>query len=199
MSRISRNQVGIIALAGVGVVLGLALERPLPPAGGAPVPPIEISDLRGASGQRANIGEVLRPTVVMLSSKTCTYCKEALRDLSQLAGGRSAPGLWLVTLEGVQPGEQMLRDAGVAGARSLGPATSAAEVLLTFQTPGTPVFALLDSTGRTVRVVSGYRGRKAMSEWFAIMLGEGHQGGGLRVPDASAETPGRLTPLPRGT
>lgn len=172
MSRPTIVHLGIAALLGAGLYAGVKLEPPMRPPTQAPAPPIEISELRGASGERASLSEVQRPTVVMLSSRTCGYCKEALEDLSALAGNREVPGLWLVTLEGVQPGESMLSAAGVTGARSLGPATSAAEVLLTFQTPGTPVFAMLDSNGRTVRTMTGYPGRKAMAEWFSVMLGD---------------------------
>jgi hypothetical protein len=163
----------IIIAGAAGIVLGSRLEPPMPPASAVAVPPIRLDDLRDTSGARATPGELKGATVVMLSSLTCVYCKETLTELSRTANGRKARGLWLVTLQGAEASVEMLTQAGVDGARPLGPATSSAEALLTFQAPGTPVFALLDSTGRTVRVLPGYPGRERMKEWFAVMLGEG--------------------------
>ena len=155
-----------------GLWIGTRLE-PAVSAAAAPAPPLRVTELKGADGARAKIAELKGETVVMLSSENCGYCKETLRELQKRAAGKPATGLWVVNLEGAASASEMLRVAGIAGARALGPATSATETLLTFQTPGTPVFAVLDSTGRIVRVLSGYPGRAAMRDWFATMLREG--------------------------
>lgn len=171
-SSFARTLVVLAVFLAGGVWIGTLLEPANENAGATPVPPLRVAELRGADGARARVDELKGETVVMLSSKTCGYCKEALRDLGKLADGRPASALWLLNLEGAASADEMLRNAGVSGARALGPATSATEALLTFQTPGTPVFAVLDTTGRIVRVLSGYPGREGMRQWFAAMLGD---------------------------
>lgn len=170
--RLSFTHVLVAALLGAGLWIGRRME-PVVTAAAQPAPPLNVTDLRGTDGARARVDELHGKTVVMLSSESCGYCKEALRELRKRSAGRSVPGLWLVNLEGAASAETMLRVAGVAGARALGPATTATQTLLTFQTPGTPVFAVLDTTGRIVRVLTGYPGRDAMRDWFATMLGDG--------------------------
>lgn len=167
----SATYVLVAVFLAAGLWIGTRME-PVVTAAAEPAPPLKVTELRGTNGARASVGELRGNTVVMLSSETCGYCKEALRELKARSAGRAVPGLWLVNLEGATSAEEMLRAAGVSGARALGPATSATQALLTFQTPGTPVFAVLDTTGQIIRVLSGYPGREAMRGWFATMLGE---------------------------
>lgn len=160
------------ALAVTGVWVGGRLDPVSKETATTPPPPIEVGSLRDAGGARARVEEVGARRVVMLSSTSCGYCKEALRDMASRAGGRTADGLWLVTLEGADASRGMLQEAGVRGGRALGPADGATQALLTFQTPGTPVFALLDSTGRIIRAVSGYPGARRMEAWFDEILSQ---------------------------
>ena len=170
--RLSLTHVLVAGFLVVGLWIGTRLE-PAVSAAAAPVPPLKVTELKGTVGSRARVAELTGETVVMLSSESCGYCKETLRELQKHANGKAASGLWVVNLEGATSADEMLRVAGIAGARALGPATSATQTLLTFQTPGTPVFAVLDSTGAIVRVLSGYPGREKMRDWFATMLREG--------------------------
>lgn len=171
-ARISPTHILVAVFLAGGLWIGSRLE-PKVEALTEAAPPLRVTELKGIDGSRAKVEELRGETVVMLSSETCGYCKETLSELGKRAKGRPAKGLWLVTLEGAAMSEEMLRAANVSGARSLGPATSATQALLTFQTPGTPVFAVLDSTGQIVRVLTGYPGRDAMRQWFATMLGDG--------------------------
>lgn len=111
--------------------------------------------------------QAAQPIVVMLASESCTFCKEALHDLASLQGARPATGLWLMALEGAPTADSMLAAANVRGALAVGPVSSIDATMLTFQTTGTPVFAFVDSGGRTVRTIPGYPGRA----WLARELG----------------------------
>ena len=123
------------------------------------------------------------PAVLMVSSVSCDYCDEALRDAARLAGGRPLPGLRVLTLEGVADGARMLARTGVRGAWLAEPAGNADRVLLTFRVPGTPVFAVVDSGGRVTRVVPGYPGAAGVAAMLAPMLAPpfGPSGGGQQV------------------
>src|SRR5687767_11483432 len=56
--------------------------------------------VRTLDGQVTSLKTVSTPTVVMISSETCTFCKSALRDMGRIAAGRPLAGLRVVTLEG---------------------------------------------------------------------------------------------------
>jgi hypothetical protein len=129
-------------------------------------------DMRALGGEVVPVATPGTPSVVMVSSETCGYCKRALGDLGEMSGGRPLPRLRLVTLEGAEGGVSMLRTAGVSGATLLGPTSSRDRTLLTFQLPGTPTFVALDARGRVTHAMVGYPGREALSSWYRVMAGE---------------------------
>jgi hypothetical protein len=128
-----------------------------------------VRDARGRTVPLVPDGE---PAVVMISSRTCGWCKRALRDLGEMAGGRPLPRLRLLTLEGAAEGAPMVAKEAIAGAVLLGPAGSADQVQLTFRYPGTPTFLAVDRRGRVVRTLPGYPIREEMRHWFAVMVGD---------------------------
>jgi len=113
-----------------------------------------------------------RPTIVMVSSQTCGWCKRALADLGEMAGGRPLTNLTLLTLEGASVGTPMVEKESIVGARLVGPAGSSDQVLLTFRYPGTPTFVAIDRNGRVVKTMPGYPIREEMRHWFAVMVGD---------------------------
>jgi len=128
-----------------------------------------VRNIDGATVPIVNDGE---PAIVMINSRTCGYCKIALRDLGQYANGRSASRLRMLTLEGAPEGLPMLQDANIRGAVALGPATSQSQVLLTFRYRGTPTFVAVDGDGRIRGTMAGYPGAERLASWFDVMLGE---------------------------
>lgn len=133
---------------------------------------IAALDVRTAGGEVMRLTDAGHPTVVMVVSKTCGVCKEALRDFGQIAAGRPLDRLRVVTLEGAAEGAPMVQTAGVRGALLTGPVSRSAEAFFTFQIRGTPTFLGLDADGRVLRVVPGYPGREAFASWVGVMLGE---------------------------
>jgi thioredoxin-related protein len=129
-------------------------------------------ELRALDGEVARAAQDGTPTIVMVSSETCGYCKRALRDMGEMSGGRPLSRLRVVTLEGAAGGVPMLRAAGVQGATSLGPASQSARTMLTFQLPGTPTFVALDARGRVTHAMVGYPGREGMASWYRAAAGE---------------------------
>ncbi len=113
-----------------------------------------------------------QPTIVMISSLTCGWCKRALADLGQMSAGRPLPNLTLLTLEGAAEGSAMLQKEGITGARLVGPAGGNETVMLTFRYPGTPTFIAIDRNGRVVRTMPGYPIPEEMKHWYAVMVGD---------------------------
>ena len=113
-----------------------------------------------------------QPTIVMISSRTCSWCKQALSDIGEMSKGRAVPRLTVLTLEGAEVGTPMLESERISGARLVGPAGSSGKVFLTFRYPGTPTFLAIDRNGRVVRTMPGYPGRQELQRWFAVMVGE---------------------------
>lgn len=128
-----------------------------------------VRDINGSTVPIVNDGE---PAIVMINSRTCGYCKIALRDLGQYANGRSASRLRMLTLEGAPDGLPMLEAANIRGAVPLGPATSQSQVLLTFRYRGTPTFVAVDGDGRIRGTMPGYPGAERLASWFDVMLGD---------------------------
>jgi protein-disulfide isomerase len=127
---------------------------------------------RTLDGVELPLRAVTEPTVVMVSSETCQYCKASLHEMGRVAAGRPLRRLRLVTLEGAAAGVPMVRAAGVAGATLAGPVSPAAEALFTFQIRGTPTFVALDGRGRVTRTLVGYPGPAAFRGWIDVMLGD---------------------------
>ncbi len=113
-----------------------------------------------------------QPVILMVSSRTCTWCKRALKDLGELSAGRPLPRLKVITLEGAAEGVPMLAKEGITGAQLVGPVGSADQVLLTFRYPGTPTFVAIDRNGRVVKTLPGYPIREEMKHWYAVMVGD---------------------------
>jgi hypothetical protein len=111
------------------------------------------------------------PAILMVNSKSCSFCRLALKEIASQQGRDAVPLLRVVTLEGAEVGAQMLSMMGVRGAYSTGPDGESDQVLLTFRIPGTPVFARTDSAGRIVETVHGYPGPKVIARWLPIMKG----------------------------
>jgi hypothetical protein len=128
--------------------------------------------VRDSADARVPLAPVGRPAILMVNSKTCGFCRMALKDIAGLQGDRdSVPGLRVVTLEGEVAGRAMLRQYGVRGAFSAGPVGESDQVLLTFRIPGTPVFARTDSAGRIVETVPGYPGPEVIARWMPVLRG----------------------------
>ena len=128
--------------------------------------------VRDAQGNTISIVRPGEPAIVMINSRTCGYCKQALRDLAAHAGGRPVPGLRMLTLEGAADGVPMLAEAGITGGVPLGPATSQSQVLLAFRYRGTPTFVAVDAEGRIRGTMPGYPGPERLAPWFDVMLGD---------------------------
>jgi len=165
---ISRDAVANEAAATINALAGEAPQGALAssPQGLGAFP---VHDLAGATVPIVANGQ---PAIVMINSRTCGYCKLALRDLGEYAKGRPVPGLRMLTLEGAADGEPMLQAAGLNGAVPLGPATSQSQVLLTFRYRGTPTFVAVDAEGRIRGTMPGYAGPERMATWFDVMLGD---------------------------
>ena len=157
--------------------LGLGLDADTAPVpGGAPVEGTkgslagyEVQTADGATTELAASGE---PTVVMVSSVSCTFCEEAMGEFARQADGRPLPRLRIVTLEGADRGHPMLRRNRLDGVWHAGPVDGAGTTLLTFQFPGTPTFLLLDGDGRVTAAMPGYPGAERIRPWVEVMLGE---------------------------
>ena len=174
------RDVAVLALAvGGGLGIGLwqsrgadaeaarAAARTLGPGAG-----VVGLTVRTTEGRTTSLRALGTPAVVMVVSRTCGVCKEALADFGRMAAGRALPRLWLVTLEGAEEGRAMVEAAGVRGAVLAGPPTPAAEALFVFQIQGTPTFVALDAGGRVREALPGYPGSERMARWVDVMAGE---------------------------
>lgn len=153
----------------MGADRGAAREAVL--ANGADAGVVSFS-VRTLEGQVMPLKAVSEPTVVMVSSETCGFCKTALREAGRVADGRPLKGLRLVTIEGADVGAPMARIAGVTGALLAGPTDPSAAAFFAFQVRGTPTFVALDETGAVTRTMVGYPGDEAFRAWIGVMLGE---------------------------
>jgi hypothetical protein len=180
--------IGIIALVLVaGVVAASVLDRNRAASVGARTASASITDdapptervlasalfpnaaVHDRSGAVTTLGADGQPTVLMINSTSCGYCKQSLADLGQLAAGRPLPGLRVLTLEGADGGVAMLEAAGVRGAAFIGPATDQARVLFTFRVQGTPTFIAIDGAGGVRRIMPGYPGTDELRRWLPVM------------------------------
>ena len=128
--------------------------------------------VRDSAGARVPLAPAGVPAILMVNSKSCGFCRLALRDIGARQGRDGVPRLRVVTLEGAEAGRTMLAAFGVRGAFSAGPDGEGDQVLLTFRIPGTPVFARTDSAGQLVETVPGYPGPEVIARWLPIMRGK---------------------------
>ncbi|HEU4628169.1 MAG TPA: hypothetical protein VFS08_00395 [Gemmatimonadaceae bacterium] len=180
----------VIAVAMVASFrLGLG-ARDTAAGGGPEAGPGSVAGLRVrlADGRDVPVAPARGSAVVMVSSVSCTFCDEALRDVARTARGRALPGLRVVTLEGADAGASMLARHGLGDVWHAGPAGDGASALLTFQFPGTPTFLLVDASGAVRAALPGYPGREAFAPWVRVMTGEadGLTRGGATVPGGAS-------------
>lgn len=112
------------------------------------------------------------PAILMISSRTCSWCKRALKDLGVMSAGRPLPRLKLLTLEGAGEGVPMLAQEHITGAQLIGPASNSDLTRITARYPGTPTFVAIDRNGRVVRTLPGYPIPDEMKHWYAVMVGD---------------------------
>ena len=134
--------------------------------------PLATAIVRDAAGRRVTLVPRGQPTVVMVSSRTCPWCKKALADFGSMANGEPVPGLTLFTLEGAAEGAPMLEQEKLRGARLVGPAGTREEAEQLFRYPGTPTFIAFDRRGRVVHTIPGYPIRPELARLFAVMVRE---------------------------
>ncbi|MEP6781228.1 MAG: hypothetical protein ABJC26_15130, partial [Gemmatimonadaceae bacterium] len=112
------------------------------------------------------------PAIIMVSSRTCAWCKQTLSDLRVLANGRPLPRLKVLTLEGAGEGVDMVANEKLTGVQLIGPIHGADQVQLTFRYPGTPTFLAVDRDGRVVRTMPGYPMGDELKRWYNVMVGD---------------------------
>ena len=127
--------------------------------------------VRDSAGARMLLAPPGKAAILMVNSRTCSFCRQSLMEIATLQGRDAVPMLRVVTLEGADVGRAMLASLGVRGAFSAGPDGESDQVLLTFSIPGTPVFARTDSDGRIVETVPGYPGPAVLARWLPVMRG----------------------------
>lgn len=127
--------------------------------------------VRDSAGARVPLAPAGVPAILMVNSRTCAFCRMALKDIAAMQGRDGVPRLRVVTLEGAAAGQTMLTGYGIRGAFSAGPDGESDQILLTFRIPGTPVFARTDSAGRIVETVPGYPGPEVIARWLPVMSG----------------------------
>lgn len=128
--------------------------------------------VRDRRGKRVDLVPAKEPTIVMINSRTCPWCKKALHDIGQLAAGRPLPRFTLLTLEGADAGAPMVALEGISGARLVGPSDDAERERLTARFRGTPTFIAIDRNGRVLKTMPGYPIYEEMKRWHAVMAGE---------------------------
>lgn len=159
----------INVLADHGVVAGTDTAPSTAPTAEQAIGTFKVTALNGKVIPLHTKGE---PAILMISSRTCSWCKRALKDLGVMSAGRPLPRLKLLTLEGAVEGVDMLAKEKLTGAQLLGPASGSDQVLLTFRYPGTPTFVAIDRNGRVVRTLPGYPIPDEMKHWYAVMVGD---------------------------
>ena len=128
--------------------------------------------VRDSAGNRVPLAPEGSATILMVNSRTCVFCRQALLQIAALQGSDGVPRLRVVTLEGEAVGRSMLAALGVHGAFTAGPDGESDQVLLTFRIPGTPVFARTDAGGRIVETIPGNPGRAVLARWLPVMRGQ---------------------------
>lgn len=133
---------------------------------------LNMSTARDLSGNVVPLIVAGEPAIIMISSRTCSWCKEALSNLHEFAGERPVPRLRMITLEGASEGVPMIERAHLVGVQLLGPVDPRAQVALTFRYQGTPTFLAISKEGRLVNSIPGYPGKEMLQSWFRVMTGD---------------------------
>lgn len=171
-SATEKDQPGNI-LASSGVVPGTDTAPATAPRLGQTLGTSRVKD---PSGKVVPIIPPGQPGVLMISSRTCSWCKRTLKDLGEMSnaatGARPLPRITVLTLEGAEAGVPMLANEHLTGARLVGPASGNDEVLLTFRFPGTPTLIAVDRNGRVVRVIPGYPIGDELRRLWTVMVGD---------------------------
>lgn len=152
-----------------GVVAGTDTAPAAAPTADEAIGSIKVTALNGKRIPLHTKGE---PAILMISSRTCSWCKRALKDLGVMAAGRPLPRLKLLTLEGAGEGVAMLAQEQLTGAQLIGPAGGRDRQRLTERYRGTPTFVAIDRNGRVVRTLPGYPIPDEMKHWYAVMVGD---------------------------
>jgi len=152
-----------------GVVAGTDTAPAAAPTADEAIGSIKVTAL---NGKRIPLHIKGEPAILMISSRTCSWCKRALKDLGVMAAGRPLPRLKLLTLEGAGEGVPMLAQEQLTGAQLIGPAAGRDRQRLTERYRGTPTFVAIDRNGRVVRTLPGYPIPEEMKHWFAVMVGD---------------------------
>ena len=152
-----------------GVVAGTDTAPASAPTAEQAIGRITVTALNGKVIPLHTKGE---PAILMISSRTCSWCKRALKDLGVMAAGRPLPRLKVLTLEGAGEGVAMLAQEQLTGAQLIGPAGGRDRERLTVRYPGTPTFVAIDRNGRVVRTLPGYPIPDEMKHWYAVMVGD---------------------------
>ena len=139
------------------------------PSAGAALGAFVVKDVHGVTIPLVTKGE---PAIIMVSSRTCEWCKQTFSDLKTFANGRPLVRLKLLTLEGANEGAPMLASEGLQGVQLLGPNDGTDEVFLTFRYPGTPTFLAVDREGRVSQTSPGYLEPDQLRKWFSVMVGD---------------------------
>jgi hypothetical protein len=166
---------GALGLALLGRVITDRASAPSPAddtAVGQARSAVEGLTVRDSAGARVPLAPAGAPAILMVNSRTCSFCRQSLLDIAALQGRDGVPMLRVVTLEGAAAGRAMLASLGVRAAFSAGPDGESDQVLLTFRIPGTPVFARTDRDGRIVETVPGYPGPEMLARWLPVMRGQ---------------------------
>lgn len=156
-------------LADHGVVAGTDTAPSTAPTAQQAIGTFKVTDVTGQVVPLHTKGE---PAILMISSRTCSWCKRALKDLGVMSAGRPLPRLKLLTLEGAGEGVPMLAQEQLTGAQLIGPAGGADQQRLAARYPGTPTFVAIDRNGRVVRTLPGYPIAEELKHWFAVMVGD---------------------------
>lgn len=181
----SITNAALVALLFVGgVALALAFERkPAVPITATDsirsdttlplaVDAMNTSTVKNIDGQVVPLITEGEPAIIMISSRTCSWCKRTLADLRELSSGRPLTHLKLITLEGAGEGTPMVEREKLNGVQLLGPVDSQSETALTFRYQGTPTFIAVDRKGRMVQMMPGYPMREVLKLWYNVMVGD---------------------------
>lgn len=165
-----------------GVAISLTVTRSKKPviattdklAGAPPLVEDAIGhfEVRDTSGQAVPLVTKGEPAIIMVSSRSCAWCRQTLADLRKLSNGRPLVHLKFLTLEGASEGTEMIRHEGLSGVQLIGPVGGADQVQLTFRYPGTPTFLAVDRNGRVVETMPGYPLGDVLKRWYSVMVGD---------------------------